>query len=192
MSDQPSAIDMDENAAPIETETEAEGDAETVTAKPTLKESPNPVPRTTTAWQKYYDEMGVERQKVIARLAKQYEFNIILQPVYDEVDRNKLLVPDEKRVFTRRKISTKDYWEIERRRAVIQGVSKTTRDPLQVRDLLIDMYKGMAYIYLENKETGKVITDDEFYRISWPVTKTILDACNLASVTAQVPLDEKI
>ena len=182
MSDQPGLLDTDENTQPIEEET----------SKPTLqqKEPPNPVPRTTTAWQAYYDTMGVARQKVIERLAKQQEYEITLGPVYDEVDRNKLITPDEKVTLKRRKISTKDFFEIERRRAAIQSLKST--DKLELAKILLDLYEGMAYIYLEDKASGKVITKEQFERTHWPVTKAILDACNLSSVASQVPLDEKI
>lgn len=93
MSDQPGLVDTDENTQAIEEDS----------AKPTLKEPPNPVPRTTTAWQQYYDTMGVARQKVIERLAKQQEYEITLGPVYDDVDRDKLVTPDEKVTLKRRK-----------------------------------------------------------------------------------------
>ena len=180
LSDQPGLLDTDENTQPTEEET----------VKPTLKEPPNPVPRTTTAWQQYYDTMGVARQKVIERLAKQQEYNVVLQPLYDEVDRNKLIAPDEKITLRRRKISTKDFFEIERRRAAIQSL--TSQNKLELAKILLDLYEGMAYIYLEDKATGHVITKAQFERINWPVTKAILDACNLSSVAGQVPLDEMI
>ena len=181
MSDQPGLLDTDENTQPAEADE---------TVKPTLKEPPNPVPRTTTAWQEYYDVMGVARQKVIERLAKQQEYNVVLQPLYDEVDRNKLIAPDEKITLRRRKISTKDFFEIERRRAAIQSL--TSQNKLELAKILLDLYEGMAYIYLEDKATGHVITKAQFERINWPVTKAILDACNLSSVAGQVPLDEMI
>lgn len=184
MSDQPSIVDTDENVQPLAVD---EGEE---TAKPTLKEPPNPVPRTTTAWQQYYDTMGLARQKMIEKLAKQQEFEIILQPIYDKTDRDKLLVPDEKKIYKRRKISTRDFFEVERRRGVLQSIKD--RDPIKIRDLLIDLYKGMAYIYLEDKSNGKVITEEDFYRTHWPMTKAILDACNLSSVAGQLPLDEEI
>jgi hypothetical protein len=180
MSDQPGLLDTDENTQPLEEDT----------AKPTLKEPPNPVPRTTTAWQQYYDTLGEARQKIIERLAKQQEYHVILQPLYDEVDRNKLIAPDEAITLKRRKISTKDFFEIERRRATIQSL--TSQDKLELAKVLLDLYEGMAYIYLEDKATGHVITKAQFERIHWPVTKAILDACNLSSVAGQVPLDEKI
>jgi hypothetical protein len=182
LSDQPGLVDTDENTQPLNVEEE--------TSKPTLKEPPNPVPRTTTAWQQYYDTMGVARQKVIEKLAKQQEYEITLGPVYDDVDRDKLVTPDEKITLRRRKISTKDFFEIERRRAVIQSLR--SKDALELAKVLLDLYEGMAYIYLEDKATGHVITKAQFERIHWPVTKAILDACNLSSVAGQVPLDEKI
>jgi hypothetical protein len=182
LSDQPGLLDTDENTQPL-----AEDDE---TAKPTLKEPPNPVPRTTTAWQQYYDTMGVARQKVIEKLAKQQEYEITLVPEYDLVDRNKLITPDEKITLRRRKISTRDFFEIERRRAAIQNLKSS--DKLELAKILLDLYEGMAYIYLEDKATGHVITKAQFERIHWPVTKAILDACNLSSVAGQVPLDEKI
>jgi hypothetical protein len=113
-----------------------------------------------------------------------------LVPEYDLVDRNKLITPDEKITLRRRKISTRDFFEIERRRAAIQNLKSS--DKLELAKILLDLYEGMAYIYLEDKATGHVITKAQFERIHWPVTKAILDACNLSSVAGQVPLDEKI
>jgi hypothetical protein len=182
LSDQPGLADIDENV---------QADEEPETLTPTqVKETPNPVPRTTTAWQEYYDSMGVARQKVIQRLADLKEFNVILQPLYDEVDRNKLIKPDEKRTFKRRKISTRDFFRVEQMREAIRALERPSRS--QVTSALVNLYKELAFIYLEEKTTGMVITDEEFYRIHWPINKAILDACNLASVAGQVPLDEQI
>src|SRR5262245_17293368 len=185
MSDQPSIIDTDENVQP-----DTEDDEQT--AKPSLvKETPNPIPKTMSAWQAYYDEMGQERQRLIARLSKQSEFKVILRPDHDMADPDKkLTAPDEPRTFIRRKISNRDFWEIERRRGVLKEAGRTR--PSAVIDLMLELYEQMAYIYLENKDTGKPITKNEFERINWPVNKAILDACNLSSVGGQVPLDEQI
>jgi hypothetical protein len=185
MSDQPSIVDTDENSQALEDEPLKPSAA----FKDKDKEPPNPVPKTTTAWQQYYDTMGVARQKVIEKLAKQQDYSVTLQATYDMAS-GELQQPDEQKTYRRRKISTRDFFEIERRRGLIQGVKE--RDPIKIRDLLIDLYKGMAFIYLEDKTTKKSITEDDFYRISWVVIKAILDACNLSSVAGQVPLDEMI
>jgi hypothetical protein len=182
LSDQPGLADIDENAPQ---------DEEPEVLTPTqVKETPNPVPRTTTAWQEYYDSMGVARQKVIQSLAEKREFDVILGPVYDEVDRNKLIKPDERRTFARRKISTRDFFKVEQMRETLRRLENPSRK--QITSGLVDLYKELAFIYLEDKKTHQVITDEEFYRIHWPINKAILDACNLASVAGQVPLDEQI
>jgi hypothetical protein len=182
LSDQPGLADIDENV---------QADEEPETLTPTqVKETPNPVPRTTTAWQEYYDSMGVARQKVIQRYADQREFNVTLEPLYDEVDRTKLIKPDEKKTFVRRKISTKDFFEIEQMRESIRSLRTSNRQ--EVTKALIELYKSLAFIYLGDKATGKAITEEDFMRCSWPVIKAILDACNLGSVAGQVPLDEQI
>ena len=201
MSDQPSILDTDadiqDDTTPLEIENGNNQDKDKQqeqqqVKKPTLlnEQLANPVPRTMSAWNEYYDKMGEARQKIIARLGEQKEFHITLQPVYDMRDRDTLLEPDEKRVFERKKISTKDFWKIEEMRSVMREASK--KRPEAVRDLMLELYEEMAYIYLRNKETSKTITKAEFERMHWPITKAILDACNLASVGGQVPLDEKI
>ena len=185
MSDQPSLYNTDENApAPKEEE---------VVLTPTVDNGQKkPVDvimfKTITAWQKYYDSMGEARQKIIERLAKQQEFNVTLNPVYDE--KGKLAAPDEQKLFRRRKISTKDFFETERMRGVLQNM--TSKNPLEIRDVMIDLYKKMAGYYLEDVKTGEAMTEEDFWRVPWPVNKAILDACNLASVLGQVPLDLQI
>ena len=188
MSDQPSLFNTDENA-PVPQEEEAQVLTPTQTIDNGQKKPADPVMfKTITAWQKYYDSMGEARQKIIERLAKQQEFNVTLNPVYDE--KGKLTAPDEKKNFRRRKISTKDFFETERMRGVLQNM--TSKNPLEIRDVMIDLYKKMAGYYLEDSNTGESITEEQFWRIPWPVNKAILDACNLSSVLGQVPLDLQI
>ena len=195
MSDQPSLFNTDENA-PIVDEQEAEQQQQQVLRpiavekdkrKATQKEEPVVMFKTITAWQKYYDNMGEARQKIIERLAKQQEFNVILGPLYEN---GKLVKPDEPKTFRRRKISTRDFFETERMRGVLQGMDG--KEALKVRDVMIDLYKNMASYYLEDANTGESITEEQFWRIHWPVNKAILDACNLSSVLGQVPLDQQI
>ena len=152
------------------------------------KEKPVIMFKTITAWQKYYDNMGEARQKIIERLAKQQSFEISLNPIYDET--GKLAKPDEIKTFRRRKISTRDFFETERMRGVLQTMDG--KEPLKVRDVMIDLYKKMSTYYLEDSKTGEVMTEEEFWRTPWPVNKAILDACNLSSVLGQVPLDLQI
>lgn len=189
MSDQPSLFNTDENAPPVQ---EEEPEVLTPTSQVDNGQTRKPVEvamfKTITAWQKYYDEMGQAREKVIERLAKQQEFQVILQPLYDE--HNKLIKPDEAKTFRRRKISTKDFFETERMRGVLQNLQ--TKNPLEVRSAMVELYKKMAGFYLEDVETGEIITEEQFWRIHWPVNKAILDACNLSSVLGQIPLDLQI
>lgn len=198
MSDQPSLFNTDENA-PIVDEQQAE-QQQVLTPIPVEKDKQKHRDRdkendkaaavmfkTITAWQKYYDSMGEARQKVIERLAKQQEFNVILGPLYEN---GNLVKPDEPITFRRRKISTRDFFETERMRGVLQNMQ--TKDPLEIRGVMIDLYKNMASYYLEDANTGQSITEEQFWRIHWPVNKAILDACNLSSVLGQVPLDQQI
>jgi hypothetical protein len=183
LSDQPSIVDIDENVQ--------QDDDEPETLTPTqVKEPVNPVPRTTTAWQEYYDSMGVARQKVIQRLAEQKEFTVILEPLNDPVDRDRVVKPDERKTFVRRKISTKDFFEIEQMRESMRTLKNPNRQ--EVTKALIELYKSLAFIYLGDKATGKTIKEEDFMRCSWPYIKAILDACNLGSVAGQIPLDEQI
>ena len=196
MSDQPSLFNTDENA-PIVDEQEAQQEQQQILTpipvekdkrKDTKKEEPVVMFKTITAWQKYYDSMGEARQKIIERLAKQQSFEIPLNPIYDE--KGKLAQPDEIKTFRRRKISTRDFFETERMRGVLQTMDG--KEPLKVRDVMIDLYKKMSTYYLEDSKTGEVMTEEEFWRTPWPVNKAILDACNLSSVLGQVPLDQQI
>ena len=125
MSDQPSLFNTDENA-PIVDEQQAEEQQQVLTPIPVDKrkdtekedkEKPVIMFKTITAWQKYYDNMGEARQKIIERLAKQQAFDIPLNPIYDE--KGKLAKPDEIKTFRRRKISTRDFFETERMRGVL-------------------------------------------------------------------------
>lgn len=187
MSDQPSLFNTDENA-PVSAEEQQE-QQQILSPIPVEKDKEKPAVmfKTITAWQAYYDKMGEARQKVIERLAKQQEFNVILGPLYEN---GKLLKPDEPKTFRRRKISTRDFFETERMRGVLQGMDG--KEALKVRDVMIDLYRNMASYYLEDAKTGQSITEEEFWRIHWPVNKAILDACNLSSVLGQVPLDQQI
>jgi hypothetical protein len=198
MSDQPSLFNTDENAPVPKEEEEGEVQVLTPTASNTTaattidngqKKQADPIMfKTITAWQKYYDSMGEVRQQIIERLAKQQEFNVTLNPIYDE--KGKLAAPDEQKTFRRRKISTRDFFETERMRGVLQNM--TSKNPLEIRDVMIDLYKKMSRYYLEDSKTAEAMTEEEFWRVPWPVNKAILDACNLSSVLGQVPLDQQI
>jgi hypothetical protein len=135
------------------------------------------------AWSEYYDGLGVERKKDIERLSKLLEYEIELQPLYD--DNNKLIKEDEKRVFRRRKITTKDYWYTEDLRVRI----KMSKDPMEVKKLLLLLYKSMSFFYLEDKETGERMSEEQFMRCDWVPIKNICDGANLHSTMGTLPLE---
>jgi hypothetical protein len=191
MSDQPSLYNTSEDspivAEAAEEEEQEQDQQQQQVLKPEIKADVKPVFKTVTAWQKYYDDMGVVRQKIVAELSKRQEYEIQLDPVYEGA---KLVQPDEIKVYKRAKVSTRDFFEHERMRAAMQNSKE--RDPMKIRDAMIELYKKLATDYLLDKETQKPMSENDFWRCKWAFIKAVLDACNLHSVLGSVPLDQTI
>jgi hypothetical protein len=173
MSDQPGITDVHEDAP--EDKPQAEPESRSALTGKQFK--------ALTAWQEYYDGLGVDRKNEIERLSKLYEYEIPLQPVYD--DHNQLVAPDEIKVFRRRKISTRDYLETEQMRVEM----RMSKSPKETFDLMVRLYKRMAWFYLEDKKTGERMDEATWYRWDWVPMKNVLDGANLHSTMGKPPLE---
>lgn len=171
MSDQPGITDVHEDAPEDKPQAEP-------TSAVTGKQF-----KALTAWQEYYDSLGVDRKNEIERLSKLYEYEIALQPVYD--DHNQLVAPDEIKVYRRRKISTRDYLETEQ----IRTEMRMSKSPKETFDLMVKLYKRMAWFYLEDKKTAERMDEATWYRWDWVPMKNVLDGANLHSTMGKPPLE---
>lgn len=181
MSDQPGIIDVHDDA-PEEDKPEPEP------PKAQQGQGQAPVPyKALSAWGEYYDTLGVDRKNEVEKQSKFYEYEVPLQPVYDENDPTKLLIPDEVRVYRRRKISTRDYLETEQ----IRVQMRVSKSPKETFDLMVKLYQRMAWFYLEDKATGERMDKETWYRWDWVPMKNVLDGANLHSTMGKPPLEIK-
>jgi hypothetical protein len=178
MSDQPGIIDVHDDAP--------EERSEPQPPKIQTQDKQPPVPyKALSAWGEYYDTLGVDRKVEVERQSKFYEYEVPLQPVYDEHDTTKLLIPDEIKVYKRRKISTRDYLETEQ----IRVQMRMSKSPKETFDLMVKLYSRMAWFYLEDKATGERMSKETWYRWDWVPMKNVLDGANLHSTMGKPPLE---
>lgn len=177
MSDQPGLSDLEDTEGNKEQQ-----EKETNTRQPDNPFTSLKTSKALSAWQEYYDGLGAGRQKEIEELSKKLQYEITLQPLYD--DNGNLTEGDKIKVYKRRKISTKDFFETERMR----GQIRKSKDPEETTQLLIHLYQKLAWFYLED-EQGKRMTEEDFMRCDWVPIKNILDGANLNSVVGKLPLE---
>lgn len=124
-----------------------------------------------SAWQKYLDDLGEVKQRVIEQLAPRESYDI---PLLD----------GSKKTYKRKRISTKRFFEAERLRAKFMketDVEKST-------DIMIDLYLMVAKDGLIDPETNQPMTEEEFENTEWedstdqPGIKIILDTIAHRSV----------
>src|SRR5262245_47013477 len=144
------------------------------------------IQRILTPYEEYLTKLSVEKQKQIAQLARQVEFEIEFSPDYDPTT-GQLIKDGLQKVYRRRKISTKDFWNTERLRAVMNN----TVDKEKLYEIQYELYTRLAFYYLEDPETGKSMSKEEFNASDWEVIRLILDACNHAAVWGRLPLEQR-
>lgn len=124
-----------------------------------------------TEWQRYYAELGNDKQKTLTTLAPRDEYKITF-------------IDGQTKNYKRKRISTKDFMDIE----MIRAKFRKEKDPEKSTELLMDLYFRLSSLYLIDSDTGKGMTKQEYERCEWEDTrdffgiKTICDACNHRAV----------
>ena len=129
--------------------------------------SKDPLKKYQLQWQEYYASLGNDKQKLITKLAPQESFKV---PFID----------GNVQEYRRRRISTKKFVELERRRAQF----RKERDPVASTDILMELYQKVAEYGLYHEDSDEPMSKDEYESTVWedskdqPGIKTILDAVN--------------
>jgi hypothetical protein len=122
-------------------------------------------------WQEYYASLGNDKQKLITKLAPKESFAVPF-------------VEGEPREYKRKRLSTKHFVELEKRRAQF----RKEKDPEKSTDILMELYQKVAEYGLYNTDTNQGMSKEEYEETVWedahnqPGIKTILDAVNHRAV----------
>jgi len=122
-------------------------------------------------WQEYYASLGNDKQKLITKLAPQESFKVPF-------------VEGPAKEYKRKRLSTKHFVELERRRAQF----RKEKDPVASTDILMELYQKVAEYGLFNEDKGEGMSKEEYEETVWedthnqPGIKTILDAVNHRAV----------
>jgi hypothetical protein len=122
-------------------------------------------------WQEYYASLGNDKQKLITKLAPQESFKVPF-------------VEGPAKEYKRKRLSTKHFVELERRRALF----RKEKDPVASTDILMELYQKVAEYGLYNEDKDQGMTKEEYEETVWedthnqPGIKTILDAVNHRAV----------
>jgi hypothetical protein len=131
----------------------------------------------------YYTDIDQENQKKLEALSPLDEFLIVFPPDYDP-QTWELKADGYEKLFMRRKVNRKLYWVIE---SMASEILKE-KDP-QEREKKVDRrYRYMSKLFLEEKDTHKPMTDQDFDRADWEQLKYILLSCTHAFVHGRLPL----
>ena len=133
--------------------------------------SKDPFKKYQLQWQEYYASLGNDKQKLITKLAPQESFKV---PFVD----------GETKEYKRKRLSTKHFVELEKRRAKF----RKEKDPEASTDILMELYQKVAEYGLFNEDKGAGMSKEEYEETVWedtrdqPGIKTILDTVNHRAV----------
>jgi hypothetical protein len=134
----------------------------------------------------YYMDIEQENLRRLEALSPLDEFEITFPPDYD-TETWEIKAPDYKKVFVRRKVNRKAYSYTEALAAMIM----TRRDAEERNNLIDKRYRYQAKLFLEEKGSGKPMTDEDFNRADWEQLKYIILACQHAYVHGRLPLPKR-
>jgi hypothetical protein len=134
----------------------------------------------------YYMDVEQENLRRMEVLSPVDEFVINFPPDYD-LETFEVKAPDYQKTFIRRKVPQSAYWKIEELGAELLA----SKDPKERARIVNDRYRLMSKLYLEEKDTHKTMTDEDYKRADWEQLKYVLMACNHAFVHGRLPLARK-
>lgn len=84
--------------------------------------------------------------------------------------------------YTRKRLTTKKYVEVERARAIIEKEGSSLKNRLDKAEKEAELYLLIGQAYLTNKESGQPIQKEEFENMLWEDIKIVIDACHLRTL----------
>src|ERR1051326_2933422 len=82
-------------------------------------------------------------------------------------------------VYKRKRLTTKQYTELEKAR---QKSDRESKNSLETAERVAELYLLMAQAYLENTETHAPITKEEFENMIWEEIRVVIDACHIRTL----------
>jgi hypothetical protein len=116
---------------------------------------------TTSSIQEYIKSLDQDYFNEIKENAKLKAFTVLL-------DNN------NKKIYTRRKVTMKEIGEIEKKREILR-VGKGS--PLDKANALLDFYWFSAQCHLRETKTGKPMTKNDYENVTFEDFRKIIDAC---------------
>ena len=116
--------------------------------------SKDPFKKYQLQWQEYYASLGNDKQKLITKLAPQESFRV---PFVD----------GETKEYKRKRLSTKHFVELEKRRAKF----RKEKDPEASTDILMEFYMKVAEYGLFNEDKGAGMSKEEYEETVWEDTR---------------------